>query len=263
MTGATLQFPPAFLDIEGNLAALARHFSAVDADVAVVPELPVTGYFFASRAQLLDAAMRSQARTLDLYRSTASERGMIVVGGLAEREGDAVYNAAAAAFPDGRLEMYRKVHLFAGEKALFTPGDGGFPVWEHAGLRLGIMICYDWRFPEAARTLALRGAHVIAHPSDLVASPSLWQPVLRARAIENRVYLLTADRSGTERQGDETLVFQGCSQIVEPGGEVLAEAGATEEGWLTAVIDPARAARKRFSEWNDIFEDRRPETYDL
>jgi 5-aminopentanamidase len=261
---AALQFCPSFLDVEANLATLETYLRTVEADLVVLPELCTTGYFFRDSAQLREVAEDRDGPSLRLFREAAAAQGMVIVAGFAEREGDVVYNSAATVFPDGRTEIYRKVHLFAEEKLHFAPGNLGFPVFRWGDrLRLGVMICYDWRFPEAARTLALRGAQVIAHPSNLVAAPRLWKPVMRTRAFENKVYAVTANRSGEERRDDERLTFHGCSQIVAPNGTMLEEVDELYDGWLLAQIDPARADEKSFSRWNDIMADRRPETYQL
>ncbi|MFZ1730923.1 MAG: nitrilase-related carbon-nitrogen hydrolase [Bacteroidota bacterium] len=261
---AALQFCPAFLDVDANLKALESHLGSIEADIVVLPELCTSGYFFHDAEQLQSVAEEQDGRSLRLFRDMATDRNMVVVAGFAERDGEAIYNSAATVFPDGRVELYRKVHLFAEEKRYFTPGNLGFPVLRWGDrLRLGVMICYDWRFPEAARTLALKGAQVIAHPSNLVAAPRLWKPVMRTRAFENKVFTITANRNGEERRDDERLVFHGCSQIVAPNGTILEEVDELYEGWLTAEIDPAKADEKSFSQWNDIMADRRPDTYEL
>jgi predicted amidohydrolase len=261
---AALQFCPVFLDLDANLKTIESYLEAVEADLVVLPELCTTGYFFHDRAQLQAAAEDRDGQSLRFFRRMAADRNMVVVAGFAERDGEAIYNSAATVFPDGSLEMYRKVHLFAEEKIHFTPGNLGFPVlgWGDR-LRLGVMICYDWRFPEAARTLAIKGAQVIAHPSNLVAAPRHWKPVMRARAFENKVFTITANRNGEERRNDERLIFHGCSQIVAPNGTMLEEVDELYEGWLTADIDPMKADEKSFSRWNDIMADRRPDSYEL
>lgn len=264
MIAAALQFRPAFLDLRANRDALAALLASVEADLAVLPELCTTGYFFHDEAQLRSVAEMRDGETLRLFSAIAAERDMAIVAGFAERDGEAIFNSAAVIFPDGRTGIYRKVHLFAEEKRFFTPGDLGFPVFRWDGrLRLGVMICYDWRFPEAARTLALKGAQLIAHPSNLVAPPRMWQPVMRTRALENRVFTVTANRNGEERRGEERLQFHGCSQIIAPSGAVLDEADEPYEGWIRAEIDPAKADEKAFSPWNDIMADRRPDAYEI
>ena len=259
---AALQYLPAFLDKDVNLERLGEWLGAADADLAVLPELATTGYWFETAAQLAGLSETTAGRSCTLFRDVAVTKRMTVVAGFAERDGDRIYNSAAIAAADGSLRIYRKSHLFAEEKALFTPGDTGFQVVLVDGVRLGTMICYDWRFPESARTLALRGAQVIVHPSALVAPPRMWQPVMRARSFENKVFTLTANRIGSERHGDALLTFHGCSQITGINGAVLVECDEQFEGWIATVIDPSRADDKRFSPYNDIVADRRPELYE-
>jgi predicted amidohydrolase len=263
MRVAALQFCPMPFDADVNLARIEEYLAACDAALAVLPELCTTGYFFSSRAQLASLAEPVRGRFADLLATHARAERRAVVAGFAERDGDRVYNSALTVLPDGSIVAYRKIHLFGGEKNLFEAGDRPFSVVEWDGVRLGTMICYDWRFPESVRSLALQGADIICHPSDLVAEPRLWQPVMRVRAFENRVIAITADRNGAETLGEETLVFHGCSQIADVNGTVLAEADETFTGWIAADVDPARARRKRFSPHNDIFSDRRPELYGL
>ncbi len=259
---SALQCCPVFLEVEENLQVLSGWLESCDADVVVLPELCTTGYFFHDTAQLEEVAEPADGRTVRFFTEAAREHNMALVAGFAERDGDAIYNSAVTIFPDGSRHIYRKVHLFAEEKKHFTPGNRGFEVYSWGDrLRLGVMICYDWRFPEAARTLTLRGAQVIAHPSNLVAAPRLWKPVMRTRSFENKVFTATANRTGEERRGEERLVFHGCSQIIAPNGTTLEEVDEQFEGWLTADIDPARADEKAFSSWNNIITDRRPEMY--
>jgi predicted amidohydrolase len=261
---SALQFSPAFLDVTANLRMLAEYLEACPADLVVLPELCTTGYFFHDSEQLRSVAETVDGPTCTFFREAAREQNRAIVAGFAERSGDAVFNSAVTVFPDGGMHVYRKVHLFAEEKRHFTPGDTGFPVirWGDR-LHLGVMICYDWRFPEAARTLALKGAQVIAHPSNLVAAPRHWKPVMRARSFENKVFTVTANRNGEEFRGQERLHFHGCSQIIAPNGTTLEEVDEDYDGWISADIDPVRADEKAFSPWNDIMTDRRPDQYEL
>jgi predicted amidohydrolase len=261
-TAAAFQFHPALHDREANRTDLERAITGIDAALLVLPELCTTGYVFESRDQLLAQAETRDGRACAMWRDLARTRAAAIVAGFAERDGDAVYNAAALALPDGSLTIYRKTHLFGIEKGLFAPGDSGFLVVPWHGIGLGLMICYDWRFPESSRTLALRGAEVICHPSDLVAPPRLWKPVMQTRAVENRVYTITANRTGTEQFRGEDVTFHGCSQIVDVNGAVLAEADAAFTGWIRAELDSERPRQKSFSPYNDIFADRRPEYYE-
>ncbi len=259
---AALQFCPEPFQPDRNRETIAQWCDTGSWDIAVIPELATTGYFFESQSHLSSMAEPTTGRTCTLLRDLAQTRHMLLIAGFAERDGTRIYNSAAAAFPDGSLKVYRKVHLFGEETLYFTPGDLGFHPFSFRDAKVGIMICYDWRFPEAARTLALRGAEIICHPSDLVASPSVWKPVMRTRAIENKVIIATANRTGAEHRGSDTLTFHGCSQIVRGNGEVASEWGENDVGWIEADIDPATARGKALSQWNDLFADRRPALYE-
>jgi len=247
---------------EENVRMLESVVSAAGpADLWVLPELFASGYLFGSRseAERLSEPVPDGATTAALIR-LARETGAAFVAGLAERAGGRVFNSAVAVDPTGVRALYRKIHLFDREKEWFDPGDLGFPVIPLAGARVGIMICFDWRFPEAARTLALGGAQLIAHPSNLVLPHC--QDAMVTRAIENRVFTATVNRIGVERAGDGSqLTFTGRSRIVSPGGSVLAEAPATEIAAGVVELDPAEADDKRATARHDLLADRRPEHY--
>jgi predicted amidohydrolase len=157
------------------------------------------------------------------------------------------------------IQVYRKTHLFADEKLLFLPGNSGFRVCEHRGVRIGMMVCFDWFFPESARTLTLRGSQIIAHPSNLVLP--YCQTAMFARCLENRVFAVTTNRYGTEDLAGVSLTFTGASQIMSPRGERLSQAPIEGECVAVAEIDPVVADDKHVTARNDLFADRRPELY--
>ena len=166
--------------------------------------------------------------------------------------------------PNGWLGTYRKTHLYYQETQHFTPGADGFRVWtvtDRRGrpYRLGVMVCFDWFFPESARTLALGGADVIAHPSNLVLPHC--PAAMPIRALENGVFTATANRVGTESNGRESLTFVGQSRICSPQAEVLAETAATGTAVIRAEVDPHQARATALNEYNDRLGDRRPELY--
>lgn len=264
ITIAALQFSPVRAGVGSNLATIDALARSVRPDLLVLPELANTGYFFTDPEELLPLAERpGEGAFCSWMRSYAAEHGAVVVGGFAERdEGDRLFNSALIALPDGSSHVYRKTHLFYKEHLVFERGDSGFFVVEWEGYRIGTMICYDWRFPESSRTLALRGADVIAHPSNLVAAASLWGPAMAMRAIENKVLVATANRCGEETNDDETLRFTGESRIIGMNGAVLAIAGASEERAIVADADPLATRGKAFNAFNDLFADRRPDMYD-
>jgi predicted amidohydrolase len=187
---------------------------------------------------------------------------MHVVCGLLERDGDTLHNAAVTVGPEGLIGTYRKTHLpFLGVDRFVVPGDE-LPVYETPLGRIGVEICYDLRFPEVTRTLALKGADIVAHPTNFpVAARIQTELITVARAAENRVYLLTANRVGKERRGE----FCGWSQIVDPYGKRLAEAGETEEALLVADVDIEKARNKDYVIPGEyelyLFGHRRPELY--
>lgn len=235
-------------------------------DVAVLPELALTGYQFRSRDELRGLAEPFPGPSTEWMTALARRHSAVIVSGLAERDGGRLYNAAAACAERGLAARYRKVHLFDREKEVFDAGDLGFGVAEIEGawglLRLGLMICYDWRYPEAARSLAFAGAELIAHPSNLVLH--LCPDAMITRAVENRVHAATANRVGTEcRWPDEPhpVTFTGRSQVVDAGGHRVASLAPEETGVAIARVDLADAADKQATPRNHLWKDLRPETY--
>lgn len=260
-TVAVVQFQPAFKDVATNLAFILDTIARTTADVIIFPELCTTGYLFFTRDEAHAFCEPADGPTCSAIHDASERAGRIVVFGFAERDGAHQYNSSMLCIPGQHPLVYRKTHLFAREKHCFDPGDTGFFVVHvpERDLRIGMMICYDWRFPEAARTLALKGADLIVAPSNLVTH--IWRAVMPARAVENKVYLAVANRCGADVNHGEELSFNGQSAIYSFNGDVLASANATDPAVLIAEIDPVRTRTKSFNEWNDIFADRRPEHY--
>jgi len=257
------QTDPVFGEVDRNIAEALELIGKEQADLWVLPELFATGYQFRDSPELWELAERVPGGfTTQALVKHAVEKGCHVVAGLAERDGDRVYNAAVLVGPDGFLACYRKVHLFCAEKEHFAPGDRSFPVIDVGVCRAGLMVCFDHLFPESARSLALQGADVIAHPANLVL-PDLAQRTMAIRALENRVFTATANRVGTESRTSETLVYTGCSQVVGPDGEVLVRLSSDRVETAVVGIDVERAREKRITKWNDVLADRRPDQYRL
>lgn len=250
-----VQFAPKFGSPRKNVQRCIELISRVKADLYVLPELCNTGYVFRNRHELTKLSETiPDGETCRRWEHEAEERGVYIVAGIAERAEQDHYNSAAMFGPDGYIGSYRKSHLFLNEKHFFKPGDSGFNVFRAGKTKIGIMICFDWIFPEATRILALKGAEVIAHPSNLI-FPYCME-AMRTRAIENRVFAITCNRIGTERG----TTFHGESQVVGPDMKVLVKAGKREE--VQAVeIDPAEARKKEYTPVNNIFSDRRVELY--
>ncbi|MCB9463237.1 MAG: carbon-nitrogen hydrolase [Candidatus Eisenbacteria bacterium] len=231
--------------------------AAPEADLLVLPELANSGYHFESQGQSAQLAEPVDGPFVALLRELARARNLTLVSGLAERDGSTLYNSAVLVRPDGSIELYRKLHLFLNEKDHFAPGNLGLPVFQVGAARIGLLICFDWQFPEAWRTLALRGADIVCHPSNLVL-PGLAQRAIPVHALLNRLYVVTANRIGTE----SGLTFTGRSILVGPRGELLAEAPETSEETRVVEIDPFLARDKSVTPRNDLLDDRRPEHYD-
>ncbi|NPV87048.1 MAG: acyltransferase [Anaerolineae bacterium] len=226
--------------------------------VLVLPELANSGYVFADRAEAAACAEHIPEGATCRLLAEWSQGGRLVVCGICERADDGTLYNAAAVFASGEHKTtYRKLHLFGKEGDLFAPGDTPLPVIAHGGFRYGVMICFDWLFPEAARTLALQGAHIILHPANLVLP--YCQAAMITRSIENRIFTATANRYGEERG----TVFSGMSQMTSPRGAVIVRAAERWRGVLSAALDLALAEDKMITERNHVLNDRRPEWYRL
>ncbi|MBT8352278.1 MAG: hypothetical protein KJO26_13735, partial [Deltaproteobacteria bacterium] len=149
---------------------------------------------------------------------------------------------------------------FNTEKEYFDPGDTPLNTIEIRGAKVGVMICFDWVFPEVARSLALQGADLLCHPSNLVLT--YCQKTMLTRSLENSVYSITANRTGRETRPRGELLFTGQSQIAGPMGEIVASSNSDEEAVVIYNIDLSNARSKFITENNDLFLDRRPEFYD-
>lgn len=262
ITLAVVQFSPRRNQVRRNLERLAALTESLDADIIVFPELCTSGYFFVSRQEVARVAEPADGSTGRFFGDLAAKNDAMVVAGFAESDGARLYNACIIVDPQSKTRrVYRKTHLFYKEQLCFDGGDSGFFVVEdpHRRFRLGPMICYDWRFPEAARSLMLLGADVIACPANLVTDA--WQLVMPARAIENKVYVAVANRTGTERRGDEQLHFKGRSAIYGYDGKPLAKAPGSRDRVLAADIFPFETRDKAFNAINDVRRDRRPQYY--
>jgi len=189
----------------------------------------------------------------------AREKNLHIVAGLIERDGEKLYNAAVLVTPHGYKDKYRKMHLFNEEKLWFAPGDLGFAVHDLGICRIGIMICFDWLFPESMRILALKGADVICHPANLVLP--FCQEAMVTRCLENRIYAITANRTGVETRAGKSFRYTGKSQITAPGAQVLFRGGAETEEIGMAELDIAVVRDKKINAYNDLFNDRRPGHY--
>lgn len=257
---AYVQGRPRFGRTADNLERGLALASGADAELVVLPELWSTGYVFSSRAEVASLAEDARAGpTARALHAAARRERRHYVAGFAERSRGRFYNSAMLVGPAGVRAVYRKLHLFEREQTWFSRGNLPLAVHRVGAARLGLMICFDWRFPEVARVLALAGADVIAHPSNLVFAQA--QDALRTRALENRVAIVTANRTGVETRPGGRVPFTGRSQILDADGVVLARAPRSGDSVGAAAIALAGTRDKSLTRITALFASRRPEFY--
>lgn len=255
------QYNPSFGEVAKNLDAVAAALDRVEADLIVLPELFASGYQFVSQEEARQLAEPvPDGPTTRRLMELAKRRRLHIVAGLPERAGPACYNSAVVVGPAGLIGCYRKTHLFYEETLFFTPGDSGFQVWDIGPAKIGVMICFDWYYPEAARSLAVQGADIICHPSNLVL-PNCPDS-MPVRCLENRVFAITCNRIGSEaRGGKDPLTYIGHSEVVTPKGVIQYRASRDLEDLAILDIDPAEARNKSLNRYNDLLRDRRTSLY--
>ncbi|MDO3378304.1 carbon-nitrogen family hydrolase [Geoalkalibacter halelectricus] len=254
---AAVQFNITLGDIARNRA---KAFSALQrladqgVELAVLPEMWSTGYDYRRLAEL---ALETPRIVEDLQKE-AARLGLVVVGSLPESENGKLYNTARVIDRGEIRGSYRKLHLFStmGEDRFLAAGDRTLVASTSLG-RLGVAICYDLRFPELFRKLALEGAEILCLPAEWPKPrQEHWRTLLRARAIENQQFVVAANCCGIQGKLD----FFGMSLLISPWGEVLAEGGA-EDCTPTALLDYEQMTS--FRSKIRCFEDRRPEIYGI
>ena len=259
MKAGFLQFEPILGQSKKN-AQRIKHLidSTDDFDLIVIPELANSGYNFEN----IDEAMSlgeniPSSLFIDILIQICTERKCNIVSGFCERVDDNLFNSAVLINSDGIMGKYRKIHLFNNEKDYFLPGDSQPEIYEIDNCRVGMLVCYDWAFPEIWRLLALRGADIVAHPANLVVVGG-GHAAVPVHAKINSYFVITANRVGTERN----LSFTGGSQIACPDGSIPALAGKDDEEIKTIDLDINSARNKKITPKNDLLTDRRPELYD-
>jgi predicted amidohydrolase len=254
------QFRPLFGKVRRNLDCVVRGLQRVEADLIVLPELAFTGYYFADRDEVLKLGEDPESSaTVAALTALCRARDFHLVTGFAERCRDRVFNSALLIGPQGLLHVYRKLHLFNTEKQCFDPGDTPLAVQTLRDAKIGMMVCFDWAFPEVARSLTLQGADILCQPSNLVLQ--YCQQAMLTRSLENRVFAITANRYGAEIRPHGELKFTGGSQIVAPGGVLLHRSPAQRRELYITGIEPALARNKSITAHNDLLADRRPDYY--
>ncbi|MCI0431101.1 MAG: N-carbamoylputrescine amidase [Rhodospirillales bacterium] len=265
-------------DREENIRSaerLVREAKGKGAQIVLLQELFETPYFCQDQKQeLFGLASPVEENPAVLhFQKLAAELEVVLPISFFERANNAHYNSIAVLDADGRrLGIYRKSHIPDGpgyrEKFYFNPGDTGFKSWRTRYARIGIGICWDQWFPEAARAMALKGAEILFYPTAIGSEPldasidskEHWQTVMRGHAGANLMPLVSSNRIGREVMTDSEITFYGCSFIAGPQGQVLAEAPRDREAVITAALDLDTIRAQRAS-WG-LFRDRRPDLYE-
>lgn len=263
-------------DREATLAKaekLVREAAAKGANIILLQELFETPYFCQRHDfEYMDLATTPEENpAVKRFQKVAKELDVVIPVSFFERAGNAAFNSIAIIDADGTvLGKYRKTHIPDGmpyaEKFFFTPGDTGFKVWKTKYGTIGVGICWDQWFPEAARCMALLGAEILLYPTAIGSEPVLqtdskphWQRCMQGHAAANIMPVVASNRIGHEVQKNSEMTFYGSSFIADETGGLVAEADRETEGVITAEFDLDAIAQKR-REWG-VFRDRRPEMY--
>jgi len=253
-----IQFEPTLGNLEKNIQSISNLLQkAKHSDLIVIPELANTGYNFESKEQAFNlAAEIGDSDYINFLEGQAKNLNTYIVSGFHEKEGSKLYNTSVLIGPNGYINKYRKIHLFLNEFDFFEKGNLGLPVFDIGFCKIGMLICFDWIFPEVWRILAMKGADIICHPSNLVLPYA--QQAVPVHGMINRTFNITANRYGTERG----VKFSGQSIISDPFGKILYKATTDKDEVKILELDLNQSRNKQITERNHAFDDRRPETYE-
>ncbi len=255
---ATIQFSPVLGNVEQNISIIKKLMTQVNSDVSLVvlPELASTGYNFGSRDEaMLCAEQVSRSEYLSFLLSEASKRNCFIVSGFNERDKDELFNSSVLMSPSGLVGIYRKLHLFRNEKTIFSQGNIGLPVFQTEIGRIGMLVCFDWMFPEVWRVLSMKKCQVVCHPANLVLP--YCQSVVPSYALLNRYFILTCNRIGIEGE----FQFTGKSVICSPDGKVLKLGHGNLTQVLEAELDLSLTGNYQITPENHLINDRRTDVY--
>ena len=256
-----VQTSPIFGEITQNFEQVEKLVGTAKGDLIVLPELFATGYTFISKEEAESMAETTGGKTAKFLMGLAKKTGAVVVGGFIEKDGNQIFNSSMIVSGSEVLGTYRKLHLYYKEKLWFSPGNKPLEIYEVKKAKVGIMICFDWFFPETIRSLALLGADIIAHPANLVLP--YCQRAMITRCLVNRVFAVTSNRIGNERRGENNFTFTGGSQITSYNGDVLSSAPKEKPHIDFVKIDVKQARDKNLNMYNNVIKDRRTELYSL
>ena len=256
---AYVQNHPLFGEKQNNFAEIEKLTENLTADILVLPELFATGYTFTSRAEAEALGETTSGETAEFLKKLSLKTGAVIVAGFVELENDKVYNSSLIIEGNQVIDTYRKIHSFNRETLWFDAGDKPLKVYDVKGIKMGVMICFDYFFPEVCRELTLQGMQVLAHPCNLVMP--YCQKAMVTRCLENRIFAITANRIGNEKRGEDDFTFTGASQITAFNGEVLSSAPLNTPSVSIVEIEPEKALNKSINPYNDLLAQVRPEFY--
>jgi beta-ureidopropionase len=253
------QFEPQIDNKELNLKRVKKLISIASkkgAELLVIPEYFNTGYPFFDSSEVNRLSEHLDGHSVRLLESEARENSIFLVGSICEKRETRYYNTAVLIAPSGVVGQYSKAHLWDAEKIWISPGKSNFKVFDIGKAKLGLMICFDWRFPEVPRILALKGADIICQPANLLLP--FCQTAMLGAAVQNGLFIVTANRVGTCRG----IEYTGNSQIVDPLMRILAKSDSKNEAIEVVDIDIQKARNKQINQYNNLFKDRRVELYE-
>ncbi|RLD56850.1 MAG: carbon-nitrogen hydrolase [Bacteroidetes bacterium] len=257
MKAGFIQFSPVLGDLKSNMENLSRLIDrAAKADLVVIPELANSGYNFKNREQAFNLAEEAEnSEFINFLVEKAREFNLHIVSGFNEKEGKKLFNTSVLVNPNGIIGKYRKIHLFMNEFDIFEKGNLGLPVFDLGFCKMGMLVCFDWIFPEVWRILALKGADLICHPSNLVLPYA--QQAVPVHGMINKYFIVTANRYGTERG----VTFSGNSFISNPIGQTLVSAKANDDSVEIVEMDISKSRNKMITDRNHALNDRFPQEY--
>ncbi len=254
---AQIQFAPQLGNLQHNLNKVDELIlKSEQADFVILPELANSGYNFTDRKHAMALASTiEKSDFVEMLVENSREQNQYIVSGFHEKDGNELFNTSLFISPSGEIGKYRKIHLFMNEKQIFSKGNLGLPVFQTDDFTMGMLICFDYLFPEVWRIMAIKGAEFIAHPSNLVTYKAF--KVVPAQAVINRFFIFTSNRIGTVRD----ISFSGKTFAVDPEGDVIAEASADKEEILFTEFDPKLSHNKMITKKNHVLNDRFPGEY--
>ena len=257
MKSAYIQFQPHLYDIQKNIQNLNPLIDqASEADLIVLPELASTGYNFESYDLAKNCAEDiHHSEFVEFLISKAKQHNSFIVGGLNELLDDELYNSTIMVGPKGYIGKYQKIHLYFNEKDFFKVGNAGLKVYDIGHAKVGMLICFDYLFPEIWRVLALKGAEIVCHSSNLLTTNA--QKTIPAQAFMNKYFIITANRIGTEGE----FTFNGNSFVADPNAEIIDKASPDQTEVRIVYFNPKDSHNKWINSRNHALNDRQPDRY--